>query len=58
MLHTKGFVRAMVSQAREKYSASQKGYLKRLDVEIYTVSMPSPGSDTIRHDGAKQSVEV
>lgn len=58
MLNAKGFVRAVVSQARKKHSTSQERYLKRLYVEIYVVPMPCPSPNDIRHDRAKQSVEV
>jgi hypothetical protein len=48
----------MVPESFEKYSATEKGYLKGLKVDIDTIFVPGPCSNTIRYKCRKEAIEV
>lgn len=48
----------MVSQAGKEYSSAEKGYLKCLYVDIYTMAVPCVCPQRIRDGGGEQPVEV
>ena len=48
----------MISKIFEEYTATEKGELQSLNVDVGAVAVPGVGTDAVRNECTKQAIEV
>jgi hypothetical protein len=53
-----GLIVAVISEALEEDSPTQERYLECLDIDVQSVFMPCPSSQTVGYESCKESIEI